>query len=248
MSVMQPHKPGPLQFYRSSAAPCPYLPDRIERKLFARLTGPDAVAINSQLSRAGFRRSHDIIYKPACPGCMACVPVRVPVEQFSPSNNLLRIAKRGSQMRLTESPSIPSREQYDLFITYEASRHSDSDMAAMSFDDYCAMLQEGQADTSILELRQPDGQLLGCMLTDRMDDGVSAVYSFFSPEPALQRYSLGTLLILHLINHARLLQLPYVYLGYWVDHSQKMGYKSRFQPLEALGPEGWHPFTLKTPE
>lgn len=244
MSVMQSQRLGPLQFYRSSAAPCPYLPGRIERKLFARLTGPDMLTINSRLSQAGFRRSHDIIYKPACPGCNACVPVRVPVDIFAPSGNLQRIARRGRELRVVEKPCRPTREQFELFLAYESARHADSDMARMTFDDYTAMLQEGQAETSILELRTGQDQLAGVMLTDRLEDGFSAVYSFFSDAPALQRYSLGTLLILQLIEHARRFALPYVYLGYWVEHSRKMGYKARFTPLEALGPAGWQPFSL----
>jgi arginine-tRNA-protein transferase len=244
MSVMQSQRLGPLQFYRSSAAPCPYLPGRIERKLFARLSGPDAVTVNSRLSQAGFRRSHDIIYKPACPGCNACVPVRVPVDIFAPSGNLQRIARRGRELLQSELPCAPSQEQFKLFIAYESARHADSDMARMSFDDYSAMLLEGQAHTLLLELRTQSGQLVGTMLADRLEDGYSAVYSFFSDAPELQRYSLGTLLILKLIEQARSAGLPYVYLGYWVEHSRKMGYKARFQPLEALGPAGWQPFSL----
>lgn len=240
---MQTQRLGPLQFYRSSAAPCPYLPGRIERKLFARLAGPDAVPINSTLSHAGFRRSHDIIYKPACPGCNACVPVRVPVAQFKPEGTLARIARRGNSFVLSERKATPSREQYELFLTYENMRHADSDMARMSYEDYSAMLLEGDADTVTFELRDKDFNLLGLMLADRLADGWSAVYSFYSPLPAHERYSLGTLLILALIEAARKQQQPYVYLGYWVDHSRKMGYKARFQPLERLGPAGWELFT-----
>lgn len=243
MSVMQSQRLGPLQFYRSSAAPCPYLPGRIERKLFARLAGPDAAPVNSTLSHAGFRRSHDIIYKPACPGCMACVPVRVPVADFEPAGSLARIAKRGNAFVMTSRKAEPTREQYELFLAYETMRHADSDMARMNYDDYCAMVLEGDVDTVGFELRDSSYKLIGLMLADRLADGWSAVYSFYSPLPEHERYSLGTLLILELIALARREKQGYVYLGYWVDNSRKMGYKARFQPLERLGTDGWQPFT-----
>lgn len=248
MSVMQSQRLGPLQFYRSSAAPCPYLPGRIERKLFARLSGPDAIPINSTLSHAGFRRSHDIIYKPACPGCMACVPVRVPTDSFKAGGSLARIERRGQVFTVRESKAEPSREQYELFLEYEAQRHAESDMARMNYDDYCAMILEGEADTVSFELRAPEGKLIGLMLADRLADGWSAVYSFYSPAPEFERYSLGTLLILELIKRAQAGDGGYVYLGYWVDHSRKMGYKARFTPLERLDADGWKPFVPPEPQ
>jgi len=240
MSVMQTKAMSPLQFYRSSPAPCPYLPGRIERKLFARLgTGAEGIAVNSSLSHAGFRRSHDIIYRPACPACTACIPVRVPVNTFAATGTLGRIWRRAQTLTLTEVAPEATREQYDLFITYETRRHFDSDMANMTFEDYSAMIREGQAQTTILELRAAEGKLMGLMLADRLQDGYSAVYSFFSTVDEDAPFSLGTLLILHLIETARQRTLPYVYLGYWVEGSRKMDYKSRFRPYEALGPEGW---------
>jgi len=242
MSVMQTKALNPLQFYRSSPAPCPYLPGRVERKLFARLGGgPEAVVLNSNLSHAGFRRSHDIIYRPACPACSACIPVRVPVKTFKASGTLGRIMRRAESLRLQEAGPEATREQYELFMTYETRRHFDSDMANMTFEDYSAMIREGQAQTSLLELRNEAGGLMGMMLADKLQDGYSAVYSFFSTVDEHVKYSLGTLLILHLIEVARSQGLHYVYLGYWVEGSRKMDYKSRFRPYELLGPNGWQP-------
>lgn len=243
MSVMQSQRLMPLQFFRSSAAPCPYLPGRIERKLFARLGGPDTEAINSVLSESGFRRSHDIIYKPACPGCMACVPVRVPVDTFKAQGNLGKIMRRGKGFTTRETAVVPTSEQFDLFLSYESGRHAESDMARMTYDDYVAMLTEGQAATVMLEMRNAEGHLIGVMLADRLKDGWSAVYSFFNTSPEYDRYSLGTLLILELIEHSRQNEGGYVYLGYWVKNSRKMDYKARFHPLEQLTPEGWKPFS-----
>ncbi len=243
MSVLNSQKLIPLQFYRSSPAPCPYLPGRIERKLFARLSGPDATEVNSRLSQAGFRRSHDIIYKPACPGCVGCVPVRVPSDQFALSDSLQRTARRSQGLIDSAVLTQPTREQFDLFRAYEQARHTDSDMAGMTYDDYCAMLLEGQSETLLLELRAPTQELVGVMLADKLSDGLSAVYSFFACAPHWQRHSLGSVLILRLLEQAKQLGLPYVYLGYWVAHSRKMAYKARFKPLEALGPSGWASFT-----
>jgi arginine-tRNA-protein transferase len=235
---MQTQRLAPLQFFRSSAAPCPYLPGRVERKLFARLAGPEAVHVNSTLSEAGFRRSHDIIYRPACPQCNACVPVRVPAASFISSDNLLKVWRRGQQLRLEVTACEPTEKQYDVFIRYETARHSDSDMSRMSYEDYAAMLREGQADSCLLQLYKDD-TLMAVMLADKLKDGYSAVYSFFVPDATGNRYSLGTLLIMQLIATTKAAGLPYAYLGYWVEGSNKMDYKNRFHPYEMLTAEGW---------
>lgn len=238
MSVIPPpHRPL-QQFFRSGPMPCPYLPGRIERKLFTRLSGPHAAEVNSVLSRAGFRRSHDIVYRPVCPGCTACVPVRIPVADFTPRRTLKRILKANADLTMIEMPATPTAEQYRLFAAYQAARHGDSDMARMSLADYSAMVDEGRADTFLFELRDSAGRLLGVSLTDRLADGLSAVYSFFDPHE--DRRSLGTFIILALVARARQEGRPYVYLGYWIANSRKMSYKSRFQPLEALGANGWY--------
>ena len=230
------------KFFRSGAAPCPYLPGRMERKLFTRLAGGDAAAVNGLLTEAGFRRSHDIVYRPVCQGCMACVPVRVAVKGFKPGRSMRKLLKLAEGMTLTRQPAQPTQEQYRLFMHYQYSRHGDGDMARMGLADYAAMVREGQADTHMLELRDAGGRLMGAMIADRLEDGWSAVYSFFDTvEPAR---SLGTVLILRLIEMARAEGRSHVYLGYWVNGSRKMEYKARFQPLERLGPEGWVPLIL----
>jgi arginyl-tRNA--protein-N-Asp/Glu arginylyltransferase len=242
MSIIPPlHRPL-QQFYRSGPMPCPYLPGRIERKLFTRLSGPYAVEVNSTLSMAGFRRSHDIIYRPVCPNCHACVPVRIPVAQFVPSRSLRRVLKVNGDVMVGLVPSVATTEQYRLFIQYQSSRHDDSDMARMAMGDFTAMIDEGQADTYLLEARDTRDQLVGAMLTDRLTDGYSAVYSFFDTRQ--EQRSFGSFLILMLIQQAIAEGLPYVYLGYWIAKSRKMAYKARFQPLEALGPEGWYPLSI----
>lgn len=232
-----PRKPV-LQFFRSGALPCPYLPGRVERKLFARLSTYNAAAVNAVLTQAGFRRSHDIIYRPVCPNCSACLPVRIPVKRYSPSRSMRRIIRRNADLTFSIAPATATVKQFELFTRYQQARHGDSDMARMGLTDYVAMVDEGRANTELLEARDSEGELIGVMLVDRLPDGFSAVYSFFDPDEADR--SLGCQLILSLVEEAAASDLDYVYLGYWIEESRKMAYKTRFQPLEILGPRGWY--------
>lgn len=218
--------------------PCPYLPGFVEQNVFTDLSGPDSDQYYHILSQAGFRRSHGIAYRPACPGCSACVPVRVVADAFAPGRTLRRIWKANAQVTSHELPPRASREQYELFSRYLRARHGDGEMASMDFADYQAMVEETTLDTSLIEFRH-EGRLVGGCLTDRLRDGLSAVYSFF--EPAMENRSIGNLMVMRLIEAARNAGLSYVYLGYWIDASPKMAYKQRFRPLEGLGPEGWYP-------
>jgi arginine-tRNA-protein transferase len=231
------------QFFRSGPMPCPYLPGRVERKLFTRLSTPHASEVNSTLSRAGFRRSHDIVYRPVCPGCSACVPVRIPVADFRPGRSMRKILKANADLSVAEVPAIATHEQFRLFHAYQSSRHGDSDMARMSLGDYSAMVDEGRAETCLFEVRDLRDTLVGAILTDRLRDGLSAVYSFYDADQ--EKRSLGTFMILSLVAQALAEGIPYVYLGYWIRNSRKMAYKARFQPLEALGSEGWFRMALE---
>jgi arginine-tRNA-protein transferase len=237
MTVIRPNVNRLHHFFRSGPLPCPYLPGRVERKLFTRLSGPDAAALNSILSQAGFRRSHDIVYRPVCPGCRACVPVRIPVDRFAPNRTQRRIAKANADLSATPCPPRDTVEQYELFRRYQRNRHEDSDMARMSQGDFSAMVEEGAAAAGLHEFRTPDGRLVGVILADRLSDGFSAVYSFFDPEDG-QR-SMGTYMILALVEMARREGLPHVYLGYWISDCRKMAYKARFRPVETLTADGW---------
>lgn len=239
MSIIPPGLSRLLQFYLSGPLPCPYLPGQIERKLFTRLTGDEAmdVEVNATLTRAGFRRSHDIVYRPACSECNACVPVRIPVHSFKPSRSLRRIAATNRDLTLEITTPEATHEIYELFMAYQSVRHPDSDMARMSFEDFAHMLHEGESATHIYQLRTRSGALAGAILTDHVSDGLSAVYSFFAPDAP--RRSLGVQLIMTLVEEAERQNLPYVYLGYWIAASRKMAYKARFRPLQALSPQGW---------
>lgn len=227
----------PQFFYTTAPLPCPYLPGRTERKIVTELSGTEADALHDRLSRAGFRRSHNIAYSPVCPGCRACIPIRIVAGAFLPDRTQRKVIRANADVSAYEMPARASAEQFGLFQRYQAARHGDGDMAAMGFYDYRAMVEDTPITTGVVEFRAPDGRLIGACLTDWVSDGLSAVYSFFEPDD--HRRSLGTYAILWLVSRARALGLPYVYLGYWVPESRKMSYKARFRPSEALSGGMW---------
>ena len=234
------HRPPrrPQFFYTTAPLPCPYLPGRTERKIVTELSGTEAEALHERLSRAGFRRSHNIAYAPVCPGCQACVPIRVVSEDFAPDRTQRRILRANADLTISEMPARATAEQFTLFQRYQKNRHADGDMAAMGYYDYRAMIEDTPISTGILEFRDAQDRLLGACLTDWLADGLSAVYSFFDTDE--DKRSLGTFAVLWLIGRARSLGLPYVYLGYWVPESRKMAYKARFRPSEILMSGAWH--------
>lgn len=229
------------QFFLTPGGACPYLPDRVERKVFARLAGSLAQPLNEALTHSGFRRSQSIAYRPACDGCSACVSVRILTDAFDLTKNLKRIQRRNGDLIRTIVPPEATREQFALLRTYLDSRHAGGGMSDMGLFDYVAMVEESPVNTHIVEYRIPDGsdrgRLIGCALTDELRDGLSMVYSFYNP--AEDARSLGTYMILDHVYHAHAQGLPHVYLGYWVRGSKKMDYKSRFRPMEALTRDGW---------
>ena len=230
------------QFFLTPGGPCPYLPGRTERKVFARLGGNLAQPLSEALTHSGFRRSQSIAYRPACEGCSACVSVRIKASQFESSRSQKRILKRGDDLVRAEVTAEATREQFALLRTYLDSRHPGGGMSDMGLFDYVAMVEETPVDTRIVEYRGAGGALIACALTDRLKDGLSIVYSFFHPGEDAR--SLGTFMILDHVRAAQAQNLPYVYLGYWVRGSETMDYKIRFTPLEALGQNGWEPLTV----
>jgi arginine-tRNA-protein transferase len=236
--MMQRPPRRPQFFYTTAPLPCPYLPGRTERKIVTELSGTEAEALHERLSRAGFRRSHNIAYAPVCPGCQACVPIRVVSEDFTPDRTQRRILRANQDLTVSEMPARATAEQFTLFQRYQKNRHADGDMAAMGYYDYRAMIEDTPISTGLLEFRDAQDRLLGACLTDWLADGLSAVYSFFDTDQ--DKRSLGTFAVLWLIGRARSLGLPYVYLGYWVPESRKMAYKARFRPSEILMSGAWH--------
>ncbi|MDE2363888.1 MAG: arginyltransferase [Hyphomicrobiales bacterium] len=229
------------QFYLTAPSQCPYLPGREERKVFTHLIGRRAVSLNDALTQSGFRRSQTIAYRPACENCRACVSVRVLVDDFQPGRTMRRVKARNADLSVRLAQPQATSEQYSLFRGYVDSRHGDGGMADMSVLDFSMMIEDSHVETRLVEYRRPgrDGEmeLIACCLTDVLADGLSMVYSFYEPDEAGR--SLGVYMILDHIERTRKLGLPHLYLGYWVEGSRKMGYKSRFLPQERLGLNGW---------
>ncbi len=224
-------------FMGTRPLPCPYIKGQVERKVVTDLSTPNAMELYEDLSRAGFRRSHSLAYRPACPNCNACIPVRIRVKDFNWSRSFRRIMKRNIDVTARDIVGSATEEQYILFTRYQKSRHTHSDMASMKFVDFKAMIEDSPIDTRVIEFRNKEEDLIGAMLVDRQLDALSAVYSLFDPD--LSDRSLGTYMILWLIDKAIKNKASYVYLGYWIEESRKMAYKKRFRPLEGLTSDGW---------
>ena len=240
---MTEHKSNFPEFYITAPQPCPYLPGKLERKLFTHLTREKPGFLIDNLLKGGFRRSQNIAYMPYCDACSACVPVRILVDAFRSRRSLNRIARANRDVVTARMEPSPSAEQYSLFRGYIDARHGDGGMAEMSVLDYSLMVEDSVVETSVTEYRlRPahetgEAPLIGVSLCDRLSDGISMVYSFYDPD--LSSRSLGTYMILDQVEFARSLGLPFVYLGYWIDGSRKMRYKNRFQPQEHLTSKGW---------
>jgi leucyl-tRNA---protein transferase len=232
---------GVLTFYRSRPTPCPYLPNRTEQQLFAELAGPQADETFQLLSRSGFRRTQHIIYRPACPSCNACLPVRIVLGEFHFGTTWRRVLRKNTEVKVEDVGLNVSDEQFELFRRYLRSRHEDGEMAKMNRTEFDEMILSSPVDTAIIEFRDPNNRLIACCFADRLDHGLSAVYTAF--DPALHHRSLGSFTVLWMIQHAQALKLDYLYLGFWIDGSPKMAYKNRFRPLEAFGPHGWNRLT-----
>jgi arginyl-tRNA--protein-N-Asp/Glu arginylyltransferase len=231
------------QFYVTAPQPCPYLEGRMERKLFTALQGEQAGALNNTLSKQGFRRSQNVLYRPSCAECSACLSARIRVADFEPSKTQRKVTRRNKSLRRDATSPWATEEQYDLFRRYLDSRHATGGMADMDIFEFAAMIEETPVRSRVVEYTRPPEtpggrrQLAAVCLTDVFDDGVSMVYSFY--EPARANDSLGTYIILDHIELARSIGLPYVYLGYWVPGSPKMDYKARFSALEVYYKNEW---------
>ncbi|MBF9036470.1 arginyltransferase [Rhodobacterales bacterium HKCCE2091] len=227
------------QFYVTAPQSCPYLDGRRERKLFTALQGEQAEKLNDALSKQGFRRSQNVLYRPSCADCAACLSARIRVSDFEPTKGLRRTGNRNSHITREARSPWATEEQYALFRQYLDHRHADGGMADMDVFEFAAMIEETPVRSRVIEYRDSEdgNRLTAVCLTDVLDDGLSLVYSFFRPD--LPRQSLGTYVILDHVDIARDRGLPYVYLGYWVPGSAKMGYKARFPSLEVYSGGKW---------
>ena len=210
--------------------------------MFAHLPLLDGASVNDTLTQGGFRRSQNIAYRPACESCAACVSARIPAGEYIFSRSERRVLARNETLTRHIVESEATIEQFDLLRRYLMSRHAGGGMADMTWPDYVAMVEDTAVRTHLVEYRHKTndrgpGELAACVLVDQLSDGLSLVYSFFDPE--LSRDSPGSFIILDHVIQACLMGLPFVYLGYWVQGSEKMDYKARFSPIEILRPTGW---------
>jgi arginine-tRNA-protein transferase len=233
------------QFYVTAPQPCPYLPGRMERKLFTALQGDYAEKLNDALSKQGFRRSQNVLYRPSCAECSACYSARIRVADFRPTRTQRRILRRNDALKREATSPWATEEQYALFRRYLDSRHADGGMADMDIFEFAAMIEETPIRSRVIEYTADPApgsrrrELVAVCLTDVLDDGLSMVYSFYDPDRAGQ--SLGTHIILDHVRIAQEARLPFVYLGYWVPGSPKMGYKAGFSALEIYRGGDWAP-------
>ncbi len=234
------------RFFVTSPTPCPYLPGKQERKVFTELNGLHAGELNDALGRIGFRRSQSVAYRPSCVGCSACVSIRVRAADFRPSASQRKLLRRHADLEVHACRPWATDEQYRLLRSYLATRHSSGGMARMDEGDYADMVEQSPVDSVVVEYREPTvngrrGRLVAACITDQQGDGLSMIYSFFLADD-VARPGLGNFVIMDHILRAHAAGLGYVYLGYWVKGSNRMAYKTRYRPIEVLGPNGWSDF------
>lgn len=227
------------QFYVTAPQPCPYLEGRLERKLFTALQGTNAEVLNDALSKQGFRRSQNVLYRPSCLDCAACMSARIRVADFEPGRTQRKLISRNKDLNRHGNSPWATEAQFALFRAYLEDRHSEGGMADMDIFEFAAMIEETPVRSRVVEYSDETQNLQAVALTDVLDDGVSMVYSFFNTHE--HRRSLGTYMILDHIRIAKEAGLPYVYLGYWVPNSPKMAYKANFKGVELYFKGAWHP-------
>ncbi len=225
-----------LRLLVGSSHTCGYLPQRNARSAFVDPAFPLSDALYGVLLDQGFRRSGNYAYRPMCQLCRSCRSVRIAVAEFEPDRSQRRCLRANADLSLHTVAQL-DEEHYALYRRYLNARHAGGGMDPDDPEAFREFLGCAWGRTEFWEYRSGDGELLGVSVVDRIPQGYSAVYTFFAPELPLR--SLGTYAILRQVEQARLHGLPYVYLGYWVENSEKMDYKRRFRPLEVLHPSGW---------
>jgi leucyl-tRNA---protein transferase len=235
---MTGHQPTPDVFL-SMPHPCGYLAGETATTLFIDPRFPLNAQHYATFMQLGFRRSGDLVYRPHCAECQACVAVRIPVARFSPNRGQRRVWRRNRDVCIVPRPATYAQEHFDLYMRYQAGRHPGGGMDDTDPQKYLNFLVARRIDTTFYEMRVAE-RLLAVAVVDRLNDGLSAVYTFY--DPAAAERSLGTFAVLWEIEHARASRLAWLYLGYWIAQSPKMSYKVNFRPIEAYRNGYWSEF------
>ena len=232
--------PKAPQFYVTAPQECPYIHNKVERKLFTALNGPDAEILNNALSQQGFRRSQNVLYRPSCADCVACLSARIPVDAYNLSQSEKKVIRRNKHIFRTIKSPLAREEHFKLFKKYVLCRHENGGMAGMDEYEFSSMIEETAVETFLCEyaiISEGKKKILAVSLTDKIGDGLSMVYSFY--DPLLKKLSLGKYMIIDHINLTQELNLSFLYLGYWVKGSKKMDYKTQYKPLEIFVNGKW---------